>query len=332
MKKILFIFLLGGILLFPFVSLAGQYIADGNTVTYDGLVPCGKEVQVNGGTTTIPCQFCHIFVILKGIFDFLLMPPSGVVFLIGVLMLVVAGVMFIIAYLISPDNPGLIKKAQSTMTSVITGLIIIFSAWLFVNVFFLLIGVADWTGLRSGWFTIECNVKLPEGFVPPAGSLAFGAEDKITIKQGQDFDLGVSFNTNQPVNNMNMDVNFSNNLLVLKDIIPNTQANFKTFLPIKNDGSFDKEKVINQANTNGVISFGATCFDFNTGTFGESQDGSIDSLVILVFEAKVFEAKNPGTGNVQIDSENSKLAAALGNGDVASILKKESAKIEIIIE
>lgn len=324
MEKILFIFSLAAILLFPLISLAGQYIADGYITTYDGLVPCGREVRVSGAIVTIPCQLCHVFVMLKGIFDSLLMPPTGIVFLIGFLMIIAAGVMFIIAHLISPDNPDYIKKAQGIITSVAIGFIIIFSAWLFVNTFFIVIGVADWTGLRNGWFAIKCNVKLPEGYVPLAGSLAL-INNVSNVNIGESFDVGVNFNTSQPVSNMNMDVNFSGESLVLINIIPTAGSNFKTFLPSKNDGSFDIEKVISDAKKYGIVSFGATCFDFNTFACGDFQDGSLDSFVTLV-----FKAKKSGTGSVQIDSENSKLVAAAGD-IAADILKKEDSKIEITI-
>ena len=161
MKKILFLIISFWVLFCPLVSLAGEYKADGKTVTYDGLVPCGKVVKVDGEEVYMPCQFCHFFVMAKGIVDFLLLPPTGIVFLVGVLMLVIAGAMFIFGYLVSPENPELISNAKSLMTSVIIGLIIIFGAWVFVNTFFLLIGVADWTGLKGGWFQINCPIELP---------------------------------------------------------------------------------------------------------------------------------------------------------------------------
>lgn len=317
----LLLILLLGALLFPLISWAGEYqTKDGTTIHYEGLVPCGTE-------ETMPCQFCHLFVMLKGIIDFFLLPPTGLVFIIGVLMLVVAGATFIYGTLISPGNPQLVSDAQRIMTSTIVGLVIVFGAWIFVNAFFLLIGVADWTGLQGGWFQIECDIHLPAGYVPPAGNLDFAGTngDVMNVKQGENFDLGVSFNSATPVSNMNMDLFFSNGLLALKNIIPNTtNSNFKTFLPIKNDGTFDGEKVINKANESGIISFGATCFDFNTGEFSE-QTKPIDSLVTLI-----FEAKNAGTAEIEIDSENSKLMASIG--EIANILKIEENKIQVIIE
>jgi hypothetical protein len=175
MKKIFLIIFLGS-LLFPLISLAGTYIADGTDVCYEGLVPCGKEVQVGGswvggkcigGTPTfIRCQFCHFFVMLDGAIDFVLfklVPP------IAILMLVIGGVMFILGYFGGPEllegggkgGPKMFSQGKKLITSVFIGLIIMFAAWLIINLFFQFIGVADWTGLQQGWFRINCPIELP---------------------------------------------------------------------------------------------------------------------------------------------------------------------------
>ncbi len=172
MKKSLFsilFFLFFGLLLFPLISfaVAGTYKADGTTVCYEGLVPCGKKVYIGGSKTDgsceggtfeeIPCQLCHFFVMLQGIIEFLLVPPDGIVFIIAVIMLVIGGAMIIF----SGASPSLFKKGKDTITWAIVGLVVIFGAWLFVNTFFLMIGVADWTELREGWFIIDCPIELP---------------------------------------------------------------------------------------------------------------------------------------------------------------------------
>ena len=177
-------------------------------VYYDGLVPCGKAYCTgdnlnikaiensltqgnnlqnacspgNGGTyrtrtlegTSIevgfPCTFCHLFVMLDGIFDFLLFQLVPVI---AVLMLVIGGAMYIFAYFgaaeILPEGakggPALLGQAKKLMTSVVIGLIIIYAGWLVIDLFFDAIGVAEWTGLNSGWFSIKCQIALP--FLPP---------------------------------------------------------------------------------------------------------------------------------------------------------------------
>lgn len=180
-NKQLFLVLFLGILFFPLICGAayeyqveycldnngngrcdpGENITDTKTATYEGLVPCGKKVKINGGEETISCQLCHAFIMVKGILDFLLLPPTGIVFVLGVLMVVIAGAMFVYGNLMAPGDPKVLANAQKAMTSALVGLIIIFGAWVFINTLFTLIGVAEWTGLREGWFTIDCPIQFP---------------------------------------------------------------------------------------------------------------------------------------------------------------------------
>jgi hypothetical protein len=141
----------------------------GNTIIgYDGLVPCGKcslvgiSLDQNGnylaGTglaTEIPCQLCHTFVMIKGIFDFLLLQ---IVPLAAVLLFTIGGLMF----LISRGNPSQITQGKNIITSVAVGLVIIFASWLIINTVFTFIGLAEWTGnLKDGWFQVNCSINLP---------------------------------------------------------------------------------------------------------------------------------------------------------------------------
>lgn len=165
------IILLGGLLL-PLTSLAGgMYKADGTDVCYEGLVPCGKDVYIGGrweegkciggALAPIRCQFCHFFVMLDAIIDFVLIqlvPP------VAILMLVIGGVMFMFAHFsdgaIPGGSPKLLLQAKTLMKTVIIGLAIIFIAWIIIDLFFALIGVAEWTGLQEGWFQIKCPILL----------------------------------------------------------------------------------------------------------------------------------------------------------------------------
>jgi len=182
MKKIFLIIFLGS-LLFPLISSAGTYIADGTDVCYEGLVPCGKEVYVGGSwedgkcvggiPTFIRCQFCHFFVMLNEIINFVLLK---LVFPIAVLMLVIGGVMFMFAYSGGTEmlpgggagGPKMLGQAKKLMTSVVIGLVIIFAAWIIIGLFLQLIGLADWTTdiFQSWWtpgqqfFQINCSISL----------------------------------------------------------------------------------------------------------------------------------------------------------------------------
>ena len=111
---------------------------------YANLVPCG-------GLNQPPCQFCHLFVMLDGIIDFVLL---YIVFPVASLLIIFSGgtLMF------SSGDPGKIDQGKKILFSTIIGLIIIFSAWLIVNEFMRAIGVANWTGIGDGWWTIYCPI------------------------------------------------------------------------------------------------------------------------------------------------------------------------------
>jgi hypothetical protein len=118
------------------------------TITADGEIRCEIEGE--------PCQLCHLFVLFDRIVDFLLfriVPP------LAILMLVIAGTMYILAYLEVIGNPNWIVQAKSLIYSVLIGVIIIYGAWVLVNFFLQIIGVQDWTGLEKGWWKINCPTK-----------------------------------------------------------------------------------------------------------------------------------------------------------------------------
>jgi len=150
---------------------AVQFVA-----TYDGLVPCGKcldigvaipadkttarHCNVTEGVPTnikyIPCQFCHFFVVLQGIIDFIL---KYIVFPLAILLIVVSGIMFFLY----AENPKRVDEAKSLLTTVVIGLILMFSAWLIVSLFFTAIGLSDFGLSLSApdeWFMIRCEIAL----------------------------------------------------------------------------------------------------------------------------------------------------------------------------
>ena len=131
-KKTIFLFIFWGILFLPLTSSAA------------GLVPCG-------GNAVPSCQLCHFFVMFDNIVDFIMLTLVPIV---AVLMLVIGGVMFFLA----TGNPSALSQAKSVITTTILGLIIVYAAWIIVNMFFVVIGVADTSfGIAiKNWFTIDC--------------------------------------------------------------------------------------------------------------------------------------------------------------------------------
>jgi len=168
--KLFFIIAILGSLLFPLVSLAGTYQAGSETIYYDGLVPCGKEVYQNaefdengsfvtGNPIEVRCQFCHFFVMLEAIIDFVLfqlVPP------IAILMIVIGGIMFFAA----AGSPEKLGTAKKLLTSVVIGLVIIFASWIIVDLFLASIGLSEFSiqaGLSPGeWNKIQCTIELPK--------------------------------------------------------------------------------------------------------------------------------------------------------------------------
>lgn len=158
MKKFFIIVFLTGLLFLPLISLAGEYKVQGRTVHYQGLIPCGKSAVGPGESieVTYPCQFCHLLVMLDGIIDFLLFK---IIPLIAVLMLVVGGIMFFFA----SGSPKVYETAKNLISSVIKGLVIIFSAWIIVNTVFMFIGLSEFGLSLTGpdkWNQINCEIRL----------------------------------------------------------------------------------------------------------------------------------------------------------------------------
>jgi len=144
----------------PLIVSAGEYqIEGGGTVKYEGLVPCGKKAPTGDESqeVTMPCQFCHFFVMFKGIIDWII---GVIVPLIAVLMLVVTGFMFFT----SVGNPSTMGKAKTMITSIVIGLVLIYGAWMIVNTILTFPGFVNFQfqGFDfTKWFQIDCPITLP---------------------------------------------------------------------------------------------------------------------------------------------------------------------------
>ncbi|HHE76536.1 MAG TPA: hypothetical protein ENL27_00935 [Candidatus Parcubacteria bacterium] len=131
MRKIISAFSLIIFISAPGVSLAA------------GLVPC----DLYGDDA---CTFCDFFILFDNIFRFLL---SNIVPPLAILMISWGGFL----YITNMGNPDKVGEAKKIFISVVYGLLIIYGAWLAVNLFFQVIGVAEWTGLTEGWWKINCK-------------------------------------------------------------------------------------------------------------------------------------------------------------------------------
>lgn len=120
---------------------------------FGGLVTCGRLMD-DPNTEEFefcPCRLCHLLILGDKIIDFALL---YIVFPLAVLIVVIGGIMFLTA----GGSPERIANARKLMTTVIIGVLIIFTAWIVINTFFTFIGVANWTGLQTGWWQVDCKV------------------------------------------------------------------------------------------------------------------------------------------------------------------------------
>ena len=138
MKKNFLIFFLKNLLFFPLMALGA------------GLVPCG-------GPNEHPCTICDFFKLIQNVINFILfeiVPP------LTILIVAIGGFMFVFSY-VNPieGGPSMIARAKKLFTALALGLLLIYGSWVLINTFFAVIGVASWTGLKEGWFKINCQTQ-----------------------------------------------------------------------------------------------------------------------------------------------------------------------------
>lgn len=154
------------ILIFALLFIKNIPIVAAQVCPTGGLVPCGRSCDITS-TTDIdeskPCQLCHLFVMIDRLIDFFLI---NILFPIAVLMLVIAGALYIGAvFEILPGGFKTISQAKGIILSVILGLIVIFAAFIFIGLFFRQVDMADWTTniyknwWSQGFFQINCQIK-----------------------------------------------------------------------------------------------------------------------------------------------------------------------------
>jgi len=138
------------------ISLLFFSVFGASQVSAAGLVPCG-------GAGESPCTFCHLFVLGDNIVTFLLV---DIVPALAAFIVVIGGVMIMFSYsggMIDAGGgkkggPALLGQAKKLFTALVIGLVIIYGAWIIVNMFLMTIGVVGWTGLTNGgWSTINCS-------------------------------------------------------------------------------------------------------------------------------------------------------------------------------
>lgn len=156
MKKLFVIFFLA-ILVLSVIPVHGeaQLVPCGGCAEFDSLTGVCLAQQPN-------CEFCHIFVLIQNILNIFLFPivPS-----IATLMIVIGG-FFLLTGGASPGellqgggkgDPAGLKRGKSILTATVIGLIVVYGAWLFINLIFATFGAVQWQGFGE-WWQIQCTL------------------------------------------------------------------------------------------------------------------------------------------------------------------------------
>ena len=110
----------------------------------------GREIGVG-----MACRFCHFFVLIDGIVDFLLFKIAP---FLAIAMIVVGGMMFYFG----GSKPDLLTRGRKLIIGVVIGLFLIYGAFMLTGVFLSALGVTEWTGLgewaQGGPFRISCDM------------------------------------------------------------------------------------------------------------------------------------------------------------------------------
>lgn len=110
------------------------------------IVPCGSP------STASPemCTLCHLILGIVNIVTF----AFGIFVGVAILMIVVAGIM----YIVSSGNTAMIESAKKLMKSALAGFALVLLAWLIVNYTLLLISAETDLGVNAtNWYTFTCS-------------------------------------------------------------------------------------------------------------------------------------------------------------------------------
>ncbi len=146
----------------------------------EGLVPCGGEGQPE-------CTLCHLFVMFNNIVKLVMInivPP------LAALMLLFGGVL----YYLGGISPAALRRANTTITSVVIGLIIIYCAWIIIDALLVGSGIVK-TQTDSPlykWWEIECETSGSSGQPGPEQNTTSGTADtgQDSVKVSSECDSG----------------------------------------------------------------------------------------------------------------------------------------------
>ena len=109
----------------------------------------------------------------------------------------------------------------------------------------------------------------------------------VNVTVNNNFNVKVVLNTGgSDVVAVDCILNFDVSKLEVVNVSANTTTNFKTFVPVKSDGSFDVDRVKQTANSTGKIELGCVTFDWGSESITNPVNGSNVELVTITYKAK----------------------------------------------
>ncbi|MFO7807390.1 MAG: pilin [Candidatus Moraniibacteriota bacterium] len=127
-------------------------IGEGFMILEGHLVPCGRQCDDpnTANDETASCTLCHLFILMKNIFDLVL----SLFIITSLLVITVGGVM----YIVSAGSSGLKQKGKQTIQYALTAFAILLLSWLIVyTALNFLSANSDFIGNGDNWFEFDCD-------------------------------------------------------------------------------------------------------------------------------------------------------------------------------
>lgn len=115
------------------------------------LVPCGRLTDDPGtedNNEAEDCTLCHLFLLLKNVFDLML----SLLIVTAILFITVGGVV----YIVSMGNTSLAGVAKNIITKTLIGFALMLAGWLLVFTLLTFLSAGDMIG-KGSWFNFTCD-------------------------------------------------------------------------------------------------------------------------------------------------------------------------------
>ena len=143
-----------------------------------------------------------------------------------------------------------------------------------VFLFILLVGASF---ITAKWHSSQAQTNQPTIEINPS---------QIEAGQNESFNLRVKIDpAGVSLTGVDLVLEFDQQVLEVVDVLPRTDL-FPTFAPTDDQGSFDKDKVIQMANTNGRLAFGSVIYQWSQDQIVDPVSQVVDPWAEIVFRVK----------------------------------------------